>query len=193
MIENEIQQLRLKHCSQKIIEKFDTSTTPDQNDASTMEKPDWWNLYTQATWNKLLQDQYHTRMELRMESTRASSTEWLPRTEKKLFEPELRAAYSSTLSSISDFRLYDKVIAGQHLDVIRNLAFEKVRVMGANELLKRYIRLFEIHSLHLTSALEIATAQTVLMHVSKVYVERFKKRTSVLYLNGTLELKSLGG
>ena len=166
VLENEIQKMRLSYCTQRITEQYNTLATPDLNDTSTMEKLEF-GLYAQARWDKLLKDQWHTRKELMRESKRTGSTEMLPPIEEKLFEAELRAAYSSTLSSISDIHLYDNLVAGQYLDVIRKLAFEKLRVMGANEFLKQYIKLFEIQTLQLTGALRIANGASARQKIAQ--------------------------
>ena len=76
----------------------------------------------------------------------------LSRTEENVFNAKLRAALSITSST-------DVLVTDPCLNVITTLAFEKLRAMSANSLLKQYLRHYRIQGSHLMNALDNANTQ----------------------------------
>ena len=151
MLENEIQQLRLYNCTCRIFEQCN----------ELAKRPDWSSLFTKARWSQLMKDAWYTKAELKKDSEGTTATHKLPPTEENLLEAELRAAQYSIFSNTSKYQIYDELVAGRYLNVIKNLALEKLRITNANDLLKQYNLHFQIQSLNLMEALQNAVPRTV--------------------------------
>ena len=126
MLDNEIQQLRLYNYRHIIFDQCNELAKKDQNNASSSEKPDWWSFFTTAKWSK------PTEVACRSKAKPKPMDE-------NTFEARLCAARPSAHGSTCTSDIYDQLVNGQYLNVIKNLVVENQRSTSANDLLSTTI------------------------------------------------------